>query len=392
MIKVLVVFGTRPEAIKMAPLVLEMKKFPNLIHPIVCVTGQHRDMLDQVLTIFEIVPDYDLEIMKPNQDLFDIFTNTMIGMRDVLTKTKPDFVLVHGDTSTSSAAALSAFYFKIPVGHVEAGLRTYERYNPWPEEINRQMNSKISTFHFAPTQSSAENLRKELVSEESIVVTGNTVIDALKIADQKISDLLKTNALFYKDYFPKISMDTIEKWISGDRKMVLITAHRRENFGEGFKNIFQAINELVDEFPQVDFVFPLHLNPKVREAANEIFGVGRANVTNLFFEEPMGYLSFVFLLRYSHLVLTDSGGIQEEAPGFGKPVLVLRDTTERPEAVESGTVILVGTDSKKIKESVSLLINDSKAYQSMSHAINPYGDGLASSRIVSKILEISSTS
>ena len=392
MIKVLVVFGTRPEAIKMAPLVLEMKKFPNLIHPMVCVTGQHRDMLDQVLTIFEIVPDYDLEIMKPNQDLFDIFTNTMIGMRDVLTKTKPDFVLVHGDTSTSSAAALSAFYFKIPVGHVEAGLRTYERYNPWPEEINRQMNSKISTFHFAPTQSSAENLRKELVSEESIVVTGNTVIDALKIADQKISDLLKTNALFYKDYFPKISMDTIEKWISGDRKMVLITAHRRENFGEGFKNIFQAINELVDEFPQVDFVFPLHLNPKVREAANEIFGDGRANVTNLFFEEPMGYLSFVFLLRYSHLVLTDSGGIQEEAPGFGKPVLVLRDTTERPEAVESGTVILVGTDSKKIKESVSLLINDSKAYQSMSHAINPYGDGLASSRIVSKILEISSTS
>ena len=392
MIKVLVVFGTRPEAIKMAPLVLEMKKFPNLIHPIVCVTGQHRDMLDQVLTIFEIVPDYDLEIMKPNQDLFDIFTNTMIGMRDVLTKTKPDFVLVHGDTSTSSAAALSAFYFKIPVGHVEAGLRTYERYNPWPEEINRQMNSKISTFHFAPTQSSAENLRKELVSEESIVVTGNTVIDALKIADQKISDLLKTNALFFKDYFPKISMDTIEKWISGDRKMVLITAHRRENFGEGFKNIFQAINELVDEFPQVDFVFPLHLNPKVREAANEIFGDGRANVTNLFFEEPMGYLSFVFLLRYSHLVLTDSGGIQEEAPGFGKPVLVLRDTTERPEAVESGTVILVGTDSKKIKESVSLLINDSKAYQSMSHAINPYGDGLASSRIVSKILEISSTS
>lgn len=392
MIKVLVVFGTRPEAIKMAPLVLEMKKFPNLIHPMVCVTGQHRDMLDQVLTIFEIVPDYDLEIMKPNQDLFDIFTNTMIGMRDVLTKTKPDFVLVHGDTSTSSAAALSAFYFKIPVGHVEAGLRTYERYNPWPEEINRQMNSKISTFHFAPTQSSAQNLRKELVSEESIVVTGNTVIDALKIADQKISDLLKTNALFFKDYFPKISMDTIEKWISGDRKMVLITAHRRENFGEGFKNIFQAINELVDEFPQVDFVFPLHLNPKVREAANEIFGVGRANVTNLFFEEPMGYLSFVFLLRYSHLVLTDSGGIQEEAPGFGKPVLVLRDTTERPEAVESGTVILVGTDSKKIKESVSLLINDSKAYQSMSHAINPYGDGLASSRIVSKILEISSTS
>lgn len=392
MIKVLVVFGTRPEAIKMAPLVLEMKKFPNLIHPIVCVTGQHRDMLDQVLTIFEIVPDYDLEIMKPNQDLFDIFTNTMIGMRDVLTKTKPDFVLVHGDTSTSSAAALSAFYFKIPVGHVEAGLRTYERYNPWPEEINRQMNSKISTFHFAPTQSSAQNLRKELVSEESIVVTGNTVIDALKIADQKISDLLKTNALFFKDYFPKISMDTIEKWISGDRKMVLITAHRRENFGEGFKNIFQAINELVDEFPQVDFVFPLHLNPKVREAANEIFGDGRANVTNLFFEEPMGYLSFVFLLRYSHLVLTDSGGIQEEAPGFGKPVLVLRDTTERPEAVESGTVILVGTDSKKIKESVSLLINDSKAYQSMSHAINPYGDGLASSRIVSKILEISSTS
>ena len=392
MIKVLVVFGTRPEAIKMAPLVLEMKKFPNLIHPMVCVTGQHRDMLDQVLTIFEIVPDYDLEIMKPNQDLFDIFTNTMIGMRDVLTKTKPDFVLVHGDTSTSSAAALSAFYFKIPVGHVEAGLRTYERYNPWPEEINRQMNSKISTFHFAPTQSSAENLRKELVSEESIVVTGNTVIDALKIADQKISDLLKTNALFFKDYFPKISMDTIEKWISGDRKMVLITAHRRENFGEGFKNIFQAINELVDEFPQVDFVFPLHLNPKVREAANEIFGDGRANVTNLFFEEPMGYLSFVFLLRYSHLVLTDSGGIQEEAPGFGKPVLVLRDTTERPEAVESGTVILVGTDSKKIKESVSLLINDSKAYQSMSHAINPYGDGLASSRIVSKILEISSTS
>lgn len=392
MIKVLVVFGTRPEAIKMAPLVLEMKKFPNLIHPMVCVTGQHRDMLDQVLTIFEIVPDYDLEIMKPNQDLFDIFTNTMIGMRDVLTKTKPDFVLVHGDTSTSSAAALSAFYFKIPVGHVEAGLRTYERYNPWPEEINRQMNSKISTFHFAPTQSSAQNLRKELVSEESIVVTGNTVIDALKIADQKISDLLKTNALFFKDYFPKISMDTIEKWISGDRKMVLITAHRRENFGEGFKNIFQAINELVDEFPQVDFVFPLHLNPKVREAANEIFGDGRANVTNLFFEEPMGYLSFVFLLRYSHLVLTDSGGIQEEAPGFGKPVLVLRDTTERPEAVESGTVILVGTDSKKIKESVSLLINDSKAYQSMSHAINPYGDGLASSRIVSKILEISSTS
>lgn len=389
MIRVVVVFGTRPEAIKMAPVVLEMKKFPNQIEPIVCVTGQHRDMLDQVLRLFDIVPDFDLEIMKPNQDLFDIFTNTMIGMKDVLNSTQPDLVLVHGDTSTSSAAALSAFYFKIPVGHVEAGLRTYHRYDPWPEELNRQMNSKISTYHFAPTKSAADNLQNELVQVEDIFVTGNTVIDALRLVDQKINEQLRTDVSFFQGFFQKIHWSHVEKWVSGDRKMILITAHRRENFGEGFHNIFKAIKDLAIEFPEVDFVFPIHLNPKVRNAADAIFGGEGGHTENLFFEEPLGYLPFVFLLRYCYLVMTDSGGIQEEAPGFGKPVLVFRETTERPEAVESGTVALVGTNQQRIKEAVTRLILDLSSYQSMSTATNPYGDGHASERIVSIILETS---
>ena len=388
MIKVLLVFGTRPEAIKMAPLVLEMKKYPKQITPIICVTGQHRDMLDQVLTLFQITPDYDLEIMKANQDLFDIFTNTMQGMKNVLDKSKPDLVLVHGDTSSSSAAALSAFYFKIPVGHVEAGLRTNNRYNPWPEEMNRQINGRIATYHFAPTNTAAENLLNEQVAENGVFVTGNTVIDSLHLVGEKIEASVAENQNFVQQIISSIPPEPIHNWIAGNRKMVLITAHRRENFGEGFSNVFLAIKNLAEKYPSIDFVFPIHLNPAVRNAAEEVFKVKSNTTPNLFFTEPLSYLPFVFLLKFSCFVMTDSGGIQEEAPGFGKPVLVFRETTERPEAVLAGTVALVGTDTAKISELASKLLDDPSFYQKMSHATNPYGDGLASYRIVQKIIEL----
>ncbi len=372
----------------MAPLILELKKHPEQVKLLVCVTGQHRGMLDQVLTLFKIETDFDLDIMKKQQDLFEIFTNSMLGMRDVLTQVRPDLVLVHGDTSSSSAAALSSFYFKIPVGHVEAGLRTHQLYNPWPEELNRQINSRIATFHFAPTHSSRENLIAEGVSAESIFVTGNTVIDTLHLSSQKINELVMGNHANLKAYFPSIPWSVISHWVKGTRKMILITAHRRENFGEGFLNVFHAIKDLVDFYREVDFVFPLHPNPNVRSAVEEVFGESRTSFTNLFFTEPMEYLPFIFLIKYSYLVMTDSGGIQEEAPGLGKPVLVFRETTERPEALAAGTVLLVGTDPVKIKSNVKKLLLDSGFYESMSKASNPYGDGLASKRITEEILKL----
>lgn len=387
MFKVLVVFGTRPEAIKMVPLILELKKYPEKIDVQVCVTGQHRDMLDQVLNLFQITPDYDLEIMRKQQDLFEIFTNSMLGMREVLKVSSPDLVLVHGDTSSSSAAALSAFYFKIPVGHVEAGLRTHQIYNPWPEEMNRQLNSRIASYHFAPTASSKKNLLAEGVKEESIFVTGNTVIDSLHLVSGKIDQIISQEEGKLSDYFPTIPNSTIQSWLSGDRKMILMTGHRRENFGDGFLNIFLAIKEMVETYPQVDFVFPIHLNPNVRAAVQEVFGEDEATMGNLFFTEPLEYLPFIFLIKTSYLVLTDSGGIQEEAPGLGKPVLVFRETTERPEALEAGTVILVGTDPQKIKGYTEKLLVDPEFYGSMSKANNPYGDGFASHRIVQEILK-----
>lgn len=391
MIKVLIVFGTRPEAIKMAPIVLELKKYPEVIQPIVCVTGQHRNMLDQVLTLFDIRSDFDLEIMKTNQDLFDIFTNTMLGMKKVLAEIQPHLVLVHGDTSSSTAAALSSFFFKVPVGHVEAGLRTFNRYNPWPEEMNRQMNGKISTYHFAPTQSAASHLLQEHTDPDSVFVTGNTVIDSLHLVGNKIDLELKENPSSIFELVDNIPSESIEKWVKGNRRMILITAHRRENFGSGLVNVFQAIYDLVQKYPEVDFVFPIHPNPAVRESVQKVFGSNEKSPDNLFLTEPMGYLSFVFLLKYSFFVMTDSGGIQEEAPGFGKPVLVFRETTERPEAVEAGTVRLVGTDLVKIKDFVNKLIEDPTFYDQMAKADNPFGDGKASYRIVDAIVKLSDT-
>lgn len=372
--KVMLVFGTRPEAIKMAPLVKAFQKRNSEFEPIVCVTGQHREMLDQVLHIFDIKPDYDLNIMKQGQDLYDVTTRVLVGMRDVLKESQPDIVLVHGDTTTSTAAALAAFYQHIPVGHVEAGLRTHDIYSPWPEEMNRQLTGRISTFHFAPTSLSKQNLLDEGVREENIVITGNTVIDALYMVVNKIKNSLELN-------FELESLLSSSGYnVNHSKKIVLITGHRRENFGDGFISICEAIKNIAEKYPNVDFVYPMHLNPNVRKPINEVFGASKKD--NIFFIEPLEYLSFVYLMEKSTIVLTDSGGIQEEAPGLGKPVLVMRETTERPEALKAGTVKLVGTDKKKIVEELSILLDDEDYYDTMSRAINPYGDGKASDRIV----------
>lgn len=375
--KIMLVFGTRPEAIKMAPLVREFQKHPEQFQTIVCVTGQHREMLDQVLHLFEIVPDYDLNIMKQGQDLYDVTTRVLIGMRDILREVQPDVVLVHGDTATSTTAALAAFYQQIPVGHVEAGLRTGNIYSPWPEEMNRQLTGCLATYHFAPTIVSKGNLLREGIGEKAITVTGNTVIDALYVVINKIKDDKKLNDEL-TSVLQRSGYD-IDRLANG-RKLVLITGHRRENFGEGFIHICEAIKMLAEKYPEIDFVYPMHLNPNVREPIREVFGDKRT--ANMFFIEPLEYLSFVFLMEKSTLVLTDSGGIQEEAPGLGKPVLVMRDTTERPEALEAGTVKLVGTDYAKIIAEVVALLDDPGYYEQMSKAVNPYGDGRACSRIV----------
>lgn len=376
--KVLLVFGTRPEAIKMAPLVKELQK-KNNIETIVCVTGQHRQMLDQVLQLFEIAPDYDLNIMQQGQDLYDVTSRVLVGMRDVLKESKPDIVLVHGDTTTSTAAALAAFYQQIPVGHVEAGLRTHNIYSPWPEEMNRQITGRIATYNFAPTPLSKANLLKEAVAEKSIIVTGNTVIDAL----YWVVDKIKEDQALSKELKKMLALAGYdESRLEQNKRMVLITGHRRENFGEGFINMCFAIKELANKYPNVDFVYPMHLNPNVRKPIHQVFGENLENLGNIFFIEPLEYLSFVYLMEKSSIVLTDSGGIQEEAPGLGKPVLVMRDTTERPEALEAGTVKLVGTDYDKIVDGVSRLLDDSAYYEQMSRAVNPYGDGKACLRIV----------
>lgn len=374
--KIMLVFGTRPEAIKMAPLVKEFQKHPEEFQTIVCVTGQHRQMLDQVLQIFDITPDYDLNIMKQGQDLYDVTARVLIGMREVLKEAQPDVVLVHGDTTTSTAAALAAFYQQIPVGHVEAGLRTHNIYSPWPEEMNRQLTGRMATYNFAPTPLSRQNLLNEGVSEEKIEVTGNTVIDALywvvnkMKCDSALSELLSTELL--KAGYA----------VNRNRRLVLITGHRRENFGDGFISMCNAIKTLTEKYPEVDFVYPMHLNPNVRKPIHEVFGEDLSNLGNMFFIEPLEYLSFVYLMEKSTIVLTDSGGIQEEAPGLGKPVLVMRDTTERPEALSAGTVKLVGTNFDKIVTEVSALLDNQAHYDAMSQAVNPYGDGLACSRII----------
>ena len=372
----LLVFGTRPEAIKMCPLVLEFKKHPDVFNTLVCVTGQHREMLDQVLILFEIKPDYDLNIMRPNQDLYDITSNVLLGMRDVLTETKPDVVFVHGDTTTSSATALAAFYKQIPVAHIEAGLRTGNIYSPWPEEMNRLITGRIATYNYAPTPLSRQNLLKENVDDSKITVTGNTVIDALHWVVNKISsnaDLAES----LKQEMLSFGYDVSR--LERGRRLVLITGHRRENFGEGFLNICHSIKHLSEKYPDVDFVYPVHLNPNVRKPVFDIL----ASIENVFLIEPLSYLPFVYMMEKSHLLLTDSGGVQEEAPGLGKPVLVMRNTTERPEAVDAGTVILVGTDKDKIINGVSdLLENKNGLYDRMAHAVNPYGDGKACGRVV----------
>lgn len=376
----MLIFGTRPEAIKMAPLVKEFYKYPKQFETIVTVTGQHREMLDQVLHLFEIIPDYDLNIMKHGQDLYDVTARVLLGMRDVLAKVKPDCVLVHGDTTTSMAAALAAFYQQIPVGHVEAGLRTYNFYSPWPEEMNRQMTGRLATFHFAPTTLSRDNLMRENVPQKYIEVSGNTVIDSLLNVVERIryDEVLNASLVF------KIREKGYDvKRLSVNRRLILITGHRRENFGEGFRNICMAIQELCNRYPAVDFVYPMHLNPNVRQPIHEVFGEDIP--PNMFFIEPLDYLPFIFLMEKSYLVLTDSGGIQEEAPGLGKPVLVMRDTTERPEAVEAGTVKLVGTSYDCILTETGRLLDDEKIYFSMSQARNPYGDGYACSRIVNSL-------
>ena len=370
--KILLVFGTRPEAIKMCPLVKKFQNFPDDFETVVCVTGQHREMLDQVLEIFSVKPDYDLNIMKQGQDLYDVTARVLTGMRDVLDKVKPDVVLVHGDTTTSMAAAMAAFYRQIPVGHVEAGLRTHNLYSPWPEEMNRQVTGRIAEFDFAPTPLSRQNLLNEGVPEERITVTGNTVIDALHWVVENV---------LAQGYVPKDP--SVAALLQDDKRKVLITGHRRENFGEGFISMCTAIRDLARKYPEVDFVYPMHLNPNVRKPIRQVFGDHPAE--NLHFIEPLDYLDFVYLMSRSYIVLTDSGGIQEEAPGLGKPVLVMRDTTERPEALEAGTVKLVGTDYDRIVSEVSLLLDNPAAYDAMGHAVNPYGDGKACPRIVEKL-------
>lgn len=381
--KIMLVFGTRPEAIKMAPLVKEFQKHSESFQTIVCVTGQHRQMLDQVLDIFDITPDYDLDIMKQGQDLYDVTSRVLIGMRDVFSQTKPDVVLVHGDTTTSMATALAAFYQQIPVGHIEAGLRTNNIYSPWPEELNRQITGRIAEFDFAPTKLSHDNLIAEGVDESKILITGNTVIDALYWVVDKIGEDRQLNTSLAKK-LEEVGYDTSR--LQNGRKMVLITGHRRENFGEGFIRMCEAIKALTQKYHEVDFVYPMHLNPNVRKPIHQVFGEDLSNLGNMFFIEPLEYLSFVFLMEKATIILTDSGGIQEEAPGLGKPVLVMRDTTERPEAVVAGTVKLVGSDYDKIVGEVSALIDDEAYYNKMSQAINPYGDGKSCERIVKSLL------
>lgn len=374
---IMLVFGTRPEAIKMAPLIIKFKENASLFKTIVCVTGQHREMLDQVLDLFDIVPDFDLNIMKQGQDLYDVTSRVLDGMRNVLQKVNPDFVFVHGDTTTSMAVALAAFYQQIKVAHIEAGLRTHDIYSPWPEEMNRQITGRIASHHFAPTSLSKKNLLDEGINEENITVTGNTVIDALHIVVNKIK---KDDSLSAKlsDVVKKAGYDISRL---KTRKLVLITGHRRENFGNGFIAICRAIKDLTQKYPNVDFVYPMHLNPNVRQPINEVFGES-ITIPNIFFIEPLEYLSFVYLMEMSSFLLTDSGGIQEEAPSLGKPVLVMRDTTERPEALVAGTVKLVGTNYDVIIKEVSNLIDDLEYYKEISNAQNPYGDGFASKRIV----------
>lgn len=376
---IMLVFGTRPEAIKMCPLVKRLQQEPDSFKAIVCVTGQHREMLDQVLNIFSIKPDFDLNIMKQGQDLYDITSRVLTGMKEVLQQVKPDVVLVHGDTTTSTAAALAAFYQQIPVGHVEAGLRTHNIYSPWPEEMNRQLTGRIASYHFSPTPLSRENLLKENVSEDKIIVTGNTVIDALHMVvdrlkmDTALADEQRTILL-------QAGYDTSR--LGHGRRLILITGHRRENFGDGFIQMCTAIKDLSQKYPDVDFVYPMHLNPNVRKPIHEVFGENLGHLGNMFFIEPLQYLEFIYLMEKSFVVLTDSGGIQEEAPGLGKPVLVMRDTTERPEALTAGTVKLVGTDYQKIMSEVSILLDNPVVYETMSKAVNPYGDGHACERIV----------
>ena len=375
---VLLVFGTRPEAIKMCPLVKEFQRHPESFNTVVCVTGQHREMLDQVLRIFDVTPDYDLNIMKQGQDLYDVTARVLVGMRDVLEKVKPDVVLVHGDTTTSTAAALAAFYKQIPVGHVEAGLRTHNIYSPWPEEMNRQITGRIATYNFAPTPLSEKNLKEEK-AQGRIFVTGNTVIDALHM----VVDKLKKDAALAKAQDSVLNTAGYDVTrLSDGKKLVLITGHRRENFGEGFISMVTAMKDLSEKYPEVDFVYPMHLNPNVRKPIHEVFGEDLTAYKNFFFIEPLQYLEFVYLMDKSTVVLTDSGGIQEEAPGLGKPVLVMRNTTERPEALEAGTVKLVGTDHDLIVSEVSRLLEDEEYYNRMSQAVNPYGDGKACGRIV----------
>lgn len=382
-IRVLLVFGTRPEAIKMAPLVKAFSSDKDSFETLVCVTGQHREMLDQVLSLFDIVPDYDLNVMHPGQNLYDVTTAVLNGMGEVIRQVRPNLVLVHGDTTTSTAATLAAFYEQVPVGHVEAGLRTYNIYSPWPEEVNRQITSRIATLDFAPTELSRENLLKENIPDDRIVVTGNTVIDALyQVIDKIDSDeelrLQLTHTLSENGY-------DINRLKNG-RRLVLITGHRRENFGRGFHDMCRAFRELARKYRDVDFVYPVHLNPNVRNTVNEMLS-GDNSSDNLFLIEPLDYFDFVFLMSKSHIVLTDSGGIQEEAPGLGKPVLVMRDTTERPEAVTAGTVKLVGADFGKITANVSELLDNASAYDTMAQAVNPYGDGRACERIVRFVKE-----
>lgn len=377
--KIMLVFGTRPEAIKMAPLVKAFQAKNDEFETIVCVTGQHREMLDQVLHLFDIKPDFDLNIMKQGQDLYDITSKVLLGMRDVFKVCKPDILFVHGDTTTSTAAALAGFYQQIPVAHVEAGLRTNDIYSPWPEEMNRQITGRIATYNLSPTQLSRQNLLKENVDENKITVTGNTVIDALHWVTAKIKSDKKLDDNLSLDLKSK-GYDT--KRLVGNRRLILITGHRRENFGDGFLHICHAIQDLAKKFPEVDFVYPMHLNPNVRKPIHQVFGEDLNNLGNIFFIEPLEYLPFVFLMEKSDIVLTDSGGIQEEAPGLGKPVLVMRNTTERPEAVDAGTVKLVGTDYDAIVDNVSKLLTDRNLYNKMSKATNPYGDGKACERII----------
>ena len=382
--KIMLVFGTRPEAIKMSPLVKRFQQESEHFETVVCVTAQHREMLDQVLKLFDIKPDYDLNIMKQGQDLYDITSRVLLGLRDILNTEKPDVVLVHGDTTTSTSAAIAAFYQQIPVGHVEAGLRTHNIYSPWPEEMNRQISSRIASYHFAPTQISRQNLLAESIPADNIFVVGNTVIDALHIVLRKIKeeDHIRNEVNIILNNVG-LSASLLEKWIGNERKLILITGHRRENFGDGFIHICKAIKRLAEQYPLNDFVFPMHLNPNVRKPIFEILGDTNQQVlSNIHLIEPLDYLPFVYLMNLSTIVLTDSGGIQEEAPGLGKPVLVMRDTTERPEAVSAGTVKLVGTDYDKILEGVISLLEDQAVYTIMSKAVNPYGNGKSAERIV----------